>query len=52
MPTIIYDVAVSIDGYISGPSGDISRFAHDGPGHGEAAPTLGQHTETILNALR
>jgi dihydrofolate reductase len=31
MPTMIYDVAVSIDGYISGPSGDISRFPHQGP---------------------
>lgn len=31
MHPIIYDVAVSLDGYISGPSGDISQFAHDGP---------------------
>ena len=27
----IYDVAVSVDGYISGPDGDISRFTHKGP---------------------
>lgn len=31
MQPIIYDVAVSIDGYISGPCGDISEFAHEGP---------------------
>lgn len=30
MQQIIYDVAVSIDGYISGPGGDISQFAHEG----------------------
>lgn len=31
MHPIIYDVAVSLDGFISGPSGDISMFAHEGP---------------------
>ncbi|WP_171176703.1 dihydrofolate reductase family protein [Ruegeria sp. HKCCD8929] len=31
MHPIIYDVAVSVDGFISGPAEDISRFAHDGP---------------------
>ncbi|MCB1348172.1 MAG: dihydrofolate reductase family protein [Maritimibacter sp.] len=31
MQPIIYDVAVSIDGYISGPDEDISKFAQDGP---------------------
>lgn len=31
MHPIIYDVAVSLDGYISGPGGDISGFAHEGP---------------------
>ena len=30
MHPIIYDVAVSLDGYISGPCGDISGFAHEG----------------------
>ena len=30
MHPIIYDVAVSIDGYISGPDGDVSGFAHEG----------------------
>ena len=31
MHPLIYDVAVSIDGYIDGPDGDISAFAQDGP---------------------
>ncbi len=31
MHPIIYDVAVSLDGFISGPSGDISMFVHEGP---------------------
>ncbi|QAX28421.1 dihydrofolate reductase family protein [Leisingera sp. NJS204] len=30
MQQIIYDVAISIDGYISGPGGDISQFAQEG----------------------
>ena len=31
MHPIIYDVAVSIDGFIAGPGGDVSGFAHQGP---------------------
>ena len=31
MHPIIYDVAVSLDGFIAGVSGDISKFAHEGP---------------------
>ena len=31
MHPIIYDVAVSLDGFICGPAGDISAFAPDGP---------------------
>ncbi len=31
MQPIIYDVAVSVDGYISGPSGDVSQFDYEGP---------------------
>ncbi len=31
MHPIIYDVAVSLDGYLSGPNGDVSAFAHQGP---------------------
>lgn len=32
MKKIIYYVATSLDGYISGPKGDISKFAQDGEG--------------------
>lgn len=31
MQPVIYDVAVSIDGYIAGPSDDVSNFPHQGP---------------------
>lgn len=31
MQPLIYDVAVSADGYIAGPDGDASRFPHEGP---------------------
>lgn len=31
MQSVIYDVAVSIDGYIAGPDGDVSKFAWEGP---------------------
>ena len=31
MHPIVYDVAVSIDGFIAGPSDDISKFPHEGP---------------------
>lgn len=30
MHPVVYDVAVSLDGFISGASGDISKFAHEG----------------------
>lgn len=30
MHPIIYDVAVSADGFIAGPDGDVSQFPHDG----------------------
>lgn len=31
MQPVIYDVAVSADGFIAGASDDVSRFPHDGP---------------------
>ena len=31
MQPIVYDVAVSADGFICGPGADVSRFPHDGP---------------------
>ncbi|ABD54966.1 dihydrofolate reductase family protein [Jannaschia sp. CCS1] len=48
MHPIIYDVAVSLDGYISGPSGDISKFAHDGPVVDDYAARLGGYKTAIM----
>lgn len=31
MSKLIYDVSVSIDGYISGPDGDVSQYPHSSP---------------------
>lgn len=31
MHPIIYDVAVSADGFIAGPNADVSKFPHEGP---------------------
>ena len=48
MPCLIYDVAVSIDGYIAGPKGDISRFPMEGQ-HAEAyAARLAQYPAVIM----
>lgn len=30
MHPFVYDVTVFVDGFISGPNGDISNFAHSG----------------------
>lgn len=48
MPSIIYDVAVSIDGYISGPDGDVSQFAHDGPVVEAYQARLGTYAAAIM----
>lgn len=48
MQPIIYDVAVSIDGYISGPGGDISKFAHEGPVVDDYFARLGQYAVAIM----
>ena len=48
MPSIIYDVAVSVDGYISGPDGDISRFAHEGPVVADYQARLAQYGVAIM----
>ena len=48
MHPIIYDVAVSLDGFISGRSGDISNFAHDGPVVEDYAVRLGSYTTAIM----
>ncbi len=52
MQPIIYDVAVSIDGYIAGPEGDISQFPESGDIveaylarlSGYAVAIMGRHT--------
>lgn len=48
MHPIIYDVAVSLDGYISGPSGDISQFAHDGPVVDDYANRLAGYATALM----
>ena len=48
MPSLIYDVAVSIDGYIAGPGGDVSDFPMEGP-HAEAyAARLAEYSAVIM----
>jgi len=48
MQPIIYDVAVSIDGYISGPGGDISKFAHEGPVVDDYLERIEQYAVAIM----
>lgn len=48
MHPIIYDVAVSLDGFISGVAGDISKFAHDGPVVDDYATRLGTYRSAIM----
>lgn len=48
MQDIIYDVAVSIDGYISGPNGDISQFASEGPVVEEYQTRLSNYSTAIM----
>lgn len=48
MPPIIYDVAVSMDGYISGPGGDISQFARDGAVVEDYAARLETYATAIM----
>lgn len=48
MQPIIYDVAVSVDGYISGPAGDISLFAHDGPVVADYQSRMAQYSTAIM----
>ncbi|WP_179381183.1 dihydrofolate reductase family protein [Jannaschia marina] len=48
MHPIIYDVAVSLDGYIAGPAGDISRFAHDGPVVDDYRARLAGYTMALM----
>ncbi len=48
MHPIIYDVAVSLDGFISGVAGDVSKFAHDGPVVEDYATRLGTYKSAIM----
>ncbi len=48
MHPIIYDVAVSMDGYISGLSGDISKFANEGPVVDDYFTRLGTYKMAIM----
>lgn len=48
MQPIIYDVAVSLDGFIAGPGGDVSHFAHDGPVVDDYNDRLGGYAIAIM----
>jgi dihydrofolate reductase len=48
MHPIIYDVAVSLDGFISGVSGDISKFAHEGDVVDDDLKRLEGYTTAIM----
>ncbi|MEM1078513.1 MAG: dihydrofolate reductase family protein [Pseudomonadota bacterium] len=48
MQPVIYDVAVSLDGFISGPDGDISRFAQTGPVVEDYAARLASYGTAIM----
>lgn len=48
MQPLIYDVAVSIDGYISGAFGDVSRFAREGPVVEDYQKRLGTYATAVM----
>lgn len=48
MPHLIYDVAVSIDGYIAGPDGDVSRFPYEGPHVTDYQSRLAEYGSVIM----
>lgn len=48
MSAIIYDVAVSMDGFISGAGGDVSQFPFEGPQVDAYTARLGTYQTTIL----
>lgn len=48
MHPIIYDVAVSLDGFISGASGDISKFDFEGPVVDDYTNRLGSYKTAIM----
>ena len=48
MQPIIYDVAVSLDGFISGPGGDVTKFAHEGAVVDDYNARLRTYTTAIM----
>ncbi|MEM7724429.1 MAG: dihydrofolate reductase family protein [Pseudomonadota bacterium] len=48
MHPIIYDVAVSADGFIAGPGGDVSKFPHDGPIVHDYASRSGRYAHVLM----
>ncbi|MBO9436396.1 dihydrofolate reductase [Ruegeria sp. R13_0] len=48
MQPVIYDVAVSIDGYIAGLDGDVSLFAHHGPVVDDYQSRLATYSTAIM----
>lgn len=48
MHPIIYDVAVSLDGYICGPSGDVSAFPHEGSIVEDYLARLSQYSTCLM----
>lgn len=51
MHPIIYDVAVSLDGFICGPQGDISKFDHEGPVVDDYKQRLAGYTTAIMGRV-
>lgn len=48
MQSIIYDVAVSIDGYSAGPAADVSKFPAEGEVADDCYARLGQYRCAIM----
>lgn len=48
MQPIIYDVAVSADGFIAGASGDVSKFPHTGPVVDDYATRLQTYAAVLM----
>lgn len=48
MQPLIYDVAVSLDGYIAGPRGDLSAFRYEGPGVASCRARMRPYAAAIM----
>lgn len=51
MHPIIYDVAVSLDGFICGPQADISKFDYEGPVVDDYKQRLAEYSTVIMGRL-